>query len=99
MHEHIQTVILQMFLNFAHYKSAQQGVDTLQLERKTQPLACISFLTLWDHVKLALLLIKGHLHIEKQALCRTGSDSCFCGSSNCVHTCLFLSLDFPNNPC
>lgn len=26
-----------MFLNFAHYKSAQQGVDTLQFEWKTQP--------------------------------------------------------------
>lgn len=37
MHKHIQTVIQQMFLSFAHYQGAQQGVDTLQLERKTQP--------------------------------------------------------------
>lgn len=29
MHEHIQTVTQQMVLNFAHYKSAQKGVDTL----------------------------------------------------------------------
>lgn len=36
MHEHIQTVIQQMFLNFAHYESVQQRVDTLQLEKKTQ---------------------------------------------------------------
>lgn len=38
MHERIQTVIQQMLLNFIHYKGVQQGVNTLQLERKTQPL-------------------------------------------------------------
>lgn len=74
----------------------RKGLILFSQRGKYSPPACRSFLTLWDHVKLALLPIKASFQTEKQALCLTGSDFFLLWLLNCVHACLFLSLVFPN---